>query len=67
MYEYITSDNLEEPQMYMYTKYEGEPFLRAYRESRDAFLRVHDMEQSVSFEELLQGLKSVLAPGENRH
>lgn len=33
-YQYITNDNLETPQNYMYSKFEGHTFLDVYKESR---------------------------------
>lgn len=40
MYKYVTEDNLEQPQTYMYTEYYGREFLRNYRMSRENFLSV---------------------------
>ena len=60
MYKYVTADNLEEPQMYMYTQYEGQPFLSEYRKSRETFLRAYEQEQSLDFRALAQGLDSWL-------
>ena len=38
MYSYITENNLEYTQHYMYTKFEGYPFINAYLKSRAAVL-----------------------------
>lgn len=61
MYKYVTADNLETPQTYMYTTYEGASFLKDYRSSRETFLQEHAQDRRTDFDVLLQGLDTWLA------
>lgn len=61
MYKYVTADNLETPQTYMYTTYEGAAFLQNYRSSRETFLRAYAQDRRTDFEMLSQGLDTWLA------
>lgn len=74
MYKYVTEDNLEWPQTYMYTEYGGWEFLHDYKESRENFLaeqeigRAEDFRQTVSEDEgrleaMLQKASAIMGDG----
>ncbi|MBR1598179.1 MAG: hypothetical protein IJ661_04590 [Lachnospiraceae bacterium] len=57
LYKYITDNNLEEKQNYMYSEYGGREFLDAYKESRDSFLleiKACDTDVHVTYIELMR-------------
>lgn len=51
-YSYITSDNLENTQNYMYTPYGGEAFLQAYLKSRNKYL-YRDVSASAALQKMI--------------
>ncbi|WP_027087261.1 hypothetical protein [Cohnella panacarvi] len=52
LYPYVTEDNRENKQFYMYSTFHGFPFIQAYKESRDlAFRRFQDKVEASSTDE----------------
>ena len=48
MYKYITTNNLENKQNYMYSEYKGKDFLKAYRDIRQKFcMKIFNVESEI--------------------
>ena len=52
MYRYVTEDNLEHPQTYMYTEFNEKKFLQSYRASREKFLSLQKEGSSEDFQQI---------------
>lgn len=53
MYKYVTEDNLEQPQTYMYTEYEGQDFLHSYQAIRENFMSMQKEGSSEDFRQMI--------------
>lgn len=60
MYKYITKDNLEQTQNYMYTEYGGEAFLHEYMISRREYLYRQQNGVQADFDQLAEGVSGWL-------